>query len=354
MAQSKDGIGALTETMAEMVQGLRDRDFIRDALGRYVSPELADQFLRDKGSLRLGGELREVTILMSNLRGFSGLSEQIGPEAMLRLLNRYFACMTPIVQAHAGTINEFIGDAMLVLFGAPLQRPDDAERGVRCAAAMQLAMRGFNAESAATGAPELQTGIGLHTGEVVAGNIGSADHVKYGVVGPAVNLASRIESQTVGAQVLVSTATLARCGGVARVGPERELALKGASSPTVVHLLLGTADGPDLPGTQASAWATVDLAAALYLVDGTRVETEAKAARVLRIAAHEVEFAGVTGLTLAQPFKLEVAFPEGPGAGSYAKIILLDAGNGSVRAAFTSLAAADRTAIERLTQARQG
>ena len=140
---------ALARTMAEMVQGLRDRDFIRDVLGRYVSPELAEQCVRDRNVLRLGGEIRTVSILMSDLRGFSGLSERLGPERMIALLNRYLGCMTPVILRHRGTINEFIGDAILVLFGAPFERPDDAERAVRCAWAMQLAMAGFNAESRA-------------------------------------------------------------------------------------------------------------------------------------------------------------------------------------------------------------
>ena len=167
--RSRDEIGTLARTMADMVQGLRDRDFIRDVLGRYVSPELAEQCVQDKNALRLGGELRTVSILMSDLRGFSGLSERLGPEKMIGLLNRYLGQMTPVILQHRGTINEFIGDAILVLFGAPFERPDDAERAVRCAAAMQRAMAGFNAESRAEGLPELVMGIAVHSGQVVAG-----------------------------------------------------------------------------------------------------------------------------------------------------------------------------------------
>ena len=130
--RSRDEIGALARTMSEMVQGLRDRDFIRDVLGRYVSPELAEQCVRDRGALRLGGEVRTVSILMSDLRGFSGLSERLGPEKMIALLNRYLGAMTPVILGHRGTINEFIGDAILVLFG--LRSSDRTTPSGPCAA----------------------------------------------------------------------------------------------------------------------------------------------------------------------------------------------------------------------------
>src|SRR4029079_6431196 len=130
--------------MSDMARALRDRDFIRETLGRYVSPELAAQVLSDREALQLGGEVREVSMLMSDLRGFSELSERLGPSAMIGLLNRYLAAMTPVIQLHRGTIDEFIGDAIFVLFGAPFGRPDDAERAVRCAAAMQEALATLN------------------------------------------------------------------------------------------------------------------------------------------------------------------------------------------------------------------
>jgi len=357
VAESRDEIGTLTETMAEMVVGLRDRDFIRDTLGRYVSPEVAAQCLHDRESLRLGGELRTVTLLMSDLRGFSGLSERLGPDAMLRLLNRYFAVMTPIILAHGGTINEFIGDAILVLFGAPFERPGDAERTVRCAAAMQRAMVAFNAESASLAQPELAMGIGIHTGEVVAGNIGSHEHVKYGVVGPAVNLTSRIEAQTLGAQVLVSAATVAAIGPVASLGPPRHVALKGAQATTTIHELLGV-DGELLPVQGHGALVVVDLAATLQRIEDVRVDEVALAVRVRQLGLHAVELAlvhvdgataprqPVADLQPGQAILLRVEFAGGPGVGSYAKVS--QSSEGRLWAAFTSLAPADRAAIEAL------
>jgi adenylate cyclase len=236
--RSRDEIGVLTRAMGDMAQALRDRDFIRDTFGRYVSPELAEQCLRDRATLHLGGEVREVVMLMSDLRGFSELSERLGPAAMITLLNRYFARMTPVIVAHGGIIDEFIGDAIFVLFGAPFGRADDAARAVRCAWAMQAAMAAVNAESRALGVPEVSMGIGLHIGPVVAGNIGSPERLKYGVVGPAVNLVSRIQSLTVSGEVLVSEALAARVASIVTVAPPRVERVKGLTEPAVVHRLL--------------------------------------------------------------------------------------------------------------------
>jgi adenylate cyclase len=236
--RSRDEIGVLARAMNDMAQALRDRDFVRETLGRYVSPELAAEVLRDRAALQLGGEVREVAMLMSDLRGFSELSERLGPSAMIGLLNRYLAAMTPVIQRHRGVIDEFIGDAIFVLFGAPFTRPDDAERAVRCAAAMQEALSAFNADNRARGLPELAMGIGLHVGPVVAGNIGGPDRVKYGVVGPAVNLTARIQTLTAGGEVLLSEALLARVSAVVSVAPGRAERVKGVSEPITVHRLL--------------------------------------------------------------------------------------------------------------------
>jgi sigma-B regulation protein RsbU (phosphoserine phosphatase) len=245
--RSHDEIGVLTRAMNDMAQALRDRDFIRETLGRYVSPELAAQALRDREALQLGGELREVAMLMSDLRGFSGLSERLGPAAMIGLLNRYLGAMTPVIVQHGGVINEFIGDAIFVLFGAPFGRPDDTERAVRCAAAMQEALVALNSDHAARGLPALSMGIGLHVGPVVAGNIGSTDRVKYGVVGPAVNLVARIQQLTAGGEVLLSDTLLARVAPLVSVAPGRTERVKGISEPVTVHRLLEVKGQAPLP-----------------------------------------------------------------------------------------------------------
>ena len=351
--RSRDEIGTLARTMADMVQGLRDRDFIRDVLGRYVSPELAEQCVRDKNALRLGGELRTVSILMSDLRGFSGLSERLGPEMMIGLLNRYLGRMTPVILAHRGTINEFIGDAILVLFGAPFERPDDAERAVRCAAAMQRAMVAFNAESRAEGLPELVMGIAVHSGPVVAGNIGGKDRMKYGVVGPAVNLAGRIESPTVGPQVLLSEATLERVRHLVSVGPPSQVAVKGAPEPVTVYELRDVA-GEDAaaPSSVGGTLAAVDLPAVVHVLEGKRVDGTPHPVRVTSIGRDAVEPLAALELSAAYPdLKLYLDFGDGaPGEGSYVRVAARETGPAGtrVRAVFTSLAESDRARLERL------
>jgi adenylate cyclase len=355
---SRDEIGTLARTMAEMVQGLRDRDFIRDVLGRYVSPELAEQALRDRGGLRLGGEVRMVSILMSDLRGFSGLSERLGPEAMIGLLNRYLGCMTPVILQHRGTINEFIGDAILVLFGAPFERPDDAERSVRCAWAMQRAMAGFNRESRLLGLPPLLMGIAVHSGRVVAGNIGSQDRMKYGVVGPAVNLTGRIESLTVGPQVLVSRATLDRVASLVMVGAGTEVAVKGVPEPVTVYEVRGvTGEAPLEPSDEAETLASVDLPALAYVVgEDKRVADTPYAVRVTRIGRTAVEFSPRAALPLTRSdLKLIIDFGDDrPSEGSYVRVATREPSDrvGSpetlVRGVFTSLAERDGGHIDRL------
>jgi class 3 adenylate cyclase len=344
---SRDEIGALARTLGDMVQGLRDRDFIRGVLGRYVSPDVAQHCLEDREALRLGGDVRTVSILMSDLRGFSALSERLGPEQMIGLLNRYFSRMVPVILDHRGTINEFIGDAILVLFGAPVERPDDAERAVRCAWAMQRTMTAFNAESRGLGLPELTMGIGLHAGRVVAGNIGSADRVKYGVVGPPVNLAARIESLTVGPQVLLSREMVERVGSIVRVGPPHAETLKGIAEPVVVHELLGIVgeEGVPAPSAVAGPAADVRLLAACYPVQDKRVLERAYRVTVTRLGLEEVAFEAGPDLP-AETFdvKLVIDFEDGsPGPGSYARVATR-AGD-RVAGVFTALDEADRRRI---------
>jgi adenylate cyclase len=160
---------------------------------------------------------------------------------MIALLNEYLAKMTPVIIQHGGTINEFIGDAIFVLFGAPFGRPDDAERAVRCAHAMQEALREFNAESRQRGLPELSMGIGLHVGAVVAGNIGSTERVKYGVVGPAVNLVARIQALTVGGEVLLSDAIRAMVATRIEVSEGRPERVKGVRDEVMLYRLRAVA-----------------------------------------------------------------------------------------------------------------
>jgi len=209
--------------------------FIRSVLGRFLTDQVAEQLLEHPEGLNLGGEAREVSILMSDLRGFTPMSEKSTPAQVVDLLNRYLAHMTPVIEKHGGTIDEFIGDAILVIFGAPLRCADHAKQAVACALDMQLAMANFNAESEALGVAPMEMGIAVNTGDVVVGNIGSATRMKYGVVGSAVNMTARIQSFTLGRQVLISEPTLKELDGLARVDGHLRVKVKGVEDPVCIY-----------------------------------------------------------------------------------------------------------------------
>jgi len=202
-------------TMNQLRVGLADKNdelarinaIVRNAFGRYVSEEVVASILETPEGLEIGGEERELTILMSDLRGFTALTEQLPPHDVIAALNVYLEAMVDVIARFDGTIDEIIGDAILVMFGAPVARADHAERAVACGLAMQCAMDSVNARLQASGGPELEMGIGVHTGRVIVGNIGSERRTKYAAVGANVNLAGRIESYTTGGQLLVSEST---------------------------------------------------------------------------------------------------------------------------------------------------
>ena len=223
--------------MAEQVD-VRNR-FIRQTFGRYLTDEIVTTLLESPAGLKMGGEKRKVTMLMSDLRGFMSLSERLAPHWVVGILNRYFAAMVTVIKQYEGTIDEFIGDAIFVLFGAPTWRDDDAERAICCAVAMQLAMESVNEYVREQNLPEVEMGIGIHTGQVVVGNIGSPERMKYGVVGSHVNLTSRIQSYTTGGQILISETTRKELGGLVRVGKCLEIKAKGIAEPVTLCEALG-------------------------------------------------------------------------------------------------------------------
>ena len=225
------------EQLAEQLE-LRNR-FIRETFGRYLSDEVVASLLDSSTGLQLGGEQRKVTMLMSDLRGFTSLSKRLAPEQVLAILNRYLETMVEVIMECQGTINEFMGDAIFVIFGAPMSREDDAEWAVACAVGMQLAMASVNEQNRHEGLPDVQMGVGVHTGEVVVGNIGSPKRMKYGVVGSDVNLTSRIQSFTLGGQILISEATRREVVPILRIEKQMEVKAKGFEEPITLCELRG-------------------------------------------------------------------------------------------------------------------
>ncbi len=217
----------------------RREQFIRATFGRYLSDDIVDEILERPEGLELGGDLREVTIMMSDIRGFTSLVEHLPPQQVVTLLNRYLGRMTEIILGFGGTIDEFLGDAVLAVFGAPSRNDDDPDRAVRCALAMQSAMTEVNSANREDGLPEVQMALALNTGSVVAGNIGSERRSKYGFVGHAMNVTSRIEDVAGPGEILISQSTRNRLQGQYQFGASQALSVKGIEEELHVHAVLG-------------------------------------------------------------------------------------------------------------------
>jgi len=246
-----DEIGELATAFNGMVAGLAERDRVRDLLGKVVSPEIAHELLSK--SIELGGEEREVTILCSDLRNFTHLSESRSPQELVSLLNGYLTKMSAVVEAHAGVVDKYVGDAIVAIFGAPLSRADDSVRAVRTALGMVEALKDLNGELRRTGAPELASGIGINTGHVVAGNMGSPTRLNYTVIGDCVNLAARVEGLTkfYGVPILVTGSTKA-CAPSFAYREIDTVRVKGRTAPVTLYQPLGDATAVDAESLAAA------------------------------------------------------------------------------------------------------
>jgi class 3 adenylate cyclase len=225
----------LTTIFSVSEERLRLINFIRDVFGRYLSKKVVDNILESPEGHKIGGHRKTVTILMADIRGFTSLSETMEPEIMVRLLNRYLECMSKVILDYDGIIDEIIGDSILAIFGVPEKRNSDPERAVACALAIQNALADLNREFINQGHPPFEVGIGINTGNVIVGNIGSDVRMKYGVVGSAVNTASRIESNTVGGQILIGETTYQRIKELLTCEAPRSIMMKGLKTPLVVY-----------------------------------------------------------------------------------------------------------------------
>jgi class 3 adenylate cyclase/CheY-like chemotaxis protein len=332
---------------------LRNR-FIQSVFGRYMSDQIVEKLLAAPDALSMGGELRTVTVMMSDLRGFSALSERLDPSTVISLLNDYLARMTDVIYAHGGTIDEFIGDAILVLFGAPLVKDTDAARAVACAVEMQRAMTTINEHNRERGLPELEMGIGINTGEVVVGNIGSERRAKYGVVGRNVNLASRIEAFTVGGQILVSDATLQAAGPGVVLRRSLEVFPKGSKEPMVVHEVAGVGgehasfldDGED-----AMRDLPKPVPIALVPLDGVHVRAEPRPASLVRLSRRRAVVRVAAAGELPRLGTVRLTFDGLDASDTYAKVLdALDTGE-DLLVHFTSISPAASAAMARHLEA---
>lgn len=235
---SRDEIGQLVKSYNDMVTGLEERDFIRNSFGRYVDPEFAKYLLKHPDAGALGGKRREVVMMMSDIRGFTALSETLSPEVIIRILNRYFSHMIKIIQDHKGIIVDFFGDSILVFF-EPFSEStaDTVLRCTQCASQMQFQMGTFNNEMQEKSLPELGMGIGINAGQVIVGNIGSETRAKYGIVGSAVNITSRIQAIAEKQEIVLSEPVFRYLEGKFPIKKTLTAKLKGVDHPMTLYVM---------------------------------------------------------------------------------------------------------------------
>lgn len=239
----------------------RERARLGAMFGRYVSPEVVRELIASPELPELGGTAREVTVLFSDIRGFTSLSERLDPREVVEMLNAYFERACAVMHAEGGTIDKYIGDAIMVEFGAPVAQPDHARRALRASLALAGVAAEFrdwmHARFPGRGLHEFAVGIGLHTGVAVVGNIGSSRKMEYTAIGDTVNTASRLEGATkaLGATIVASESTILAAGRGVMTGRRDRIEVKGKELPVVVFEVLGMADdatgAADVPRGQA-------------------------------------------------------------------------------------------------------
>lgn len=314
------------EQLVNLNQELERRNqFIRETFGRYTSDDIVEVLLDMPEGLKLGGEKREITLLMSDLRGFTALAERLEATEVVALLNHYLSTMVEVIHRAGGTIDDIIGDAILVLFGAPVAMPDAAQRAVCCALEMQKAMQEVNEHNFQKGWPEIEMGIALHTGEAIVGNIGSLKRSKYGVVGQPVNLTARIESFTVGGQVIVSPTLISAVHHGLILGEEVKVHGKGMREALKCRELLGHEDHPELLLKEETILTTLAHSLTCYylVLTGKQLDGQMQPATLVSVSERRavVEVAGQLARRANIMLRLEVETGEEEPPELYAKVM---------------------------------
>ncbi len=243
VVKTGDELEDLATGFNTMVDGLKERHKLRTTMGKYMTQVVMDHLMH--GQVALGGASIKVTILFSDIRSFTSISEKMEAQALVGLLNEYFTEMVTAVMSEDGVVDKYIGDAIMAVFGAPVPKPNDAVHAVRAAVKMSEALAVLNERLTARGLAPLGTGIGIHTGDVVAGNIGSERRMEYTVIGDAVNLASRLETATkeLGVHILISEDTYELTKDHIDARPVKEIHVKGRAKPVMTYEVLGLRDG---------------------------------------------------------------------------------------------------------------
>lgn len=246
---SRDEIGELTDSFRDMAQGLVERERIKSAFGKFVNKELAELVMNNE--VKIGGERKDVAVFFSDIRSFTKISESLEPEEVVEFLNQYIKRMVGCVNRTKGSVDKFIGDAIMAIWGAPLSSGDDPFNAVNASLMMREQLLEFNLDRGSVKKPVIKIGCGIHYGPVLAGQIGSDEKMEYTVIGDTVNLASRIESlnKAFGTDILISEETANRVKDRIRVIPMQKITVKGKSEPLTVYAVLGRIANPDSPKT---------------------------------------------------------------------------------------------------------
>lgn len=314
---------------------------ICETFGRYLSEDIMESMLASPGTLNLGGGTKRVTMMMADLRGYTSISERLPPEKVVSLVNNYFETMISIIVQYGGTIDGFTGDGILGIFGAPVARADDPQRAMSCAVAMQLAMVQVNARNCAMGLPAVEMGIGINTGDVIVGNIGSTQHAKYGVMGSAVNLTSRVESYTTGGQIMISRSTLDAAPDHADIDERLWVEPKGVSRPIPIYSIVGIRGRSDLALSRIEAQLSppaTPLRVRFAVVEGKDASGELIEGRVTRLSVQKAEIEAPKLAPRFANLKLQfVSGGENIAGDLYGKVSGGDANSGAFLVRFTSV-----------------
>jgi adenylate cyclase len=224
-------------TLRSRLRLYEEKHMLRDTVSRYVSPEVAEEILKNPDLLQLGGRRQRVTVLFADIKNFTAMSENMAPEAVVEVLNDYFTEMVELVFKHRGTLDKFVGDALMAVFGAPVPLPQAATRAVKCALAMQRHLARLQSQGRT---PIQGVRIGVNTGEAIVGNIGSHKRMDFTVIGDAVNVAARLQERAkeLEADTLISEATVRELEGSFHLVPEEPVTLRGRQEPTSIYRLL--------------------------------------------------------------------------------------------------------------------